>query len=137
MTGQSCEDPLHFFTASHIQPSMERAAVVAPFYKGITILQAYDAMQGMRTVHRLLQASSPAKRWMVLHGMKAVGRYDTLHGLVANPEPNPACQESSVHLEELYHKALPLAVRLIEEFCDGLDTDAPLSAAYDHTFGEN
>ena len=131
------EDPLHFFTASHIQPSMERAAVVAPFYKGITILQAYDAMQGMRTVHRLLQASSPAKRWVVLHGMKAVGRYDTLHGLVANPEPNPACRESSVHLEELYHKALPLAVRLIEEFCDGLDTDAPLSAAYDHTFGEN
>ena len=131
------EDPRHFFTASHIQPSMERAAVVAPFYKGITILQAYDAMQGMRTVHRLLQASSPAKRWVVLHGMKAVGRYDTLHGLVANPEPNPACRESSVHLEELYHKALPLAVRLIEEFCDGLDTDAPLSAAYDHTFGEN
>ena len=76
-------------------------------------------------------------RWVVLHGMKAVGRYDTLHGLVANPEPNPACQESSVHLEELYHKALPLAVRLIEEFCDGLDTDVPLSAAYDHTFGEN
>ena len=88
-------------------------------------------------MHRLLQASSPAKRWVVLHGMKAVGRYDTLHGLVANPEPNPACRESSVHLEELYHKALPLAVGLIEEFCDGLDTDVPLSAAYDHTFGEN
>ena len=131
------EDPLHFFTASHIRPSMERAAVVAPFYKGITILQAYDAMQGMLTVHRLLQASSPAKRWVVLQGMKAVGRYDTLHGLVANPEPNPACRESSVQLEALYHKALPLAVGLMEEFCDGLDTDAPLSAAYDHTFGEN
>ena len=116
---------------------MERAKVVAPFYRGITILQAYDAMQGMLTVHHLLQASSPAKRWVVLNGMKAAGIYDGLHGLVANPEPNPDCNESSVQLEELYHKAIPLAVELIEEFCAGLDIDAPLNAAYDHTFGEN
>ena len=41
------KDPLHFLTASHIHPSMERAKVIAPFYQGITILQAYDAMKGM------------------------------------------------------------------------------------------
>ena len=51
------------------------------FYQGITILQAYDAMKGMVAVHKLLLASSPAKRWVVLTGMKAVGRYEGLHGL--------------------------------------------------------
>ena len=44
------KDPLHFLTASHIHPSMERAKVIAPFYQGITILQAYDAMKGMVAV---------------------------------------------------------------------------------------
>ena len=131
------KDPLHFLTASHIHPSMERAKVIAPFYQGITILQAYDAMKGMVAVHKLLLASSPAKRWVVLTGMKAVGRYEGLHGLVANPQPNPACAESCEQLDALYQKALPLAERLILEYRDTLKTGAPLDQAYQHTFGEN
>ena len=42
-------------------------------------------------MHRLLQASNPVKRWVVLTGMKVVGKYDMLHGLVADPQPNPKC----------------------------------------------
>ena len=131
------KDPLHFLTASHIHPSMERAKVIAPFYQGITILHSYDAMKGMVAVHKLLLASSPAKRWVVLTGMKAVGRYEGLHGLVANPQPNPACAESCEQLDALYQKALPLAERLILEYRDTLQTGAPLDQAYQHTFGEN
>ena len=113
------KDPLHFLTASHIHPSMERAKVIAPFYQGITILQAYDAMKGMVAVHKLLLASSPAKRWVVL------------------TQPNPACAESCEQLDALYQKALPLAERLILEYRDTLQTGAPLDQAYQHTFGEN
>ena len=87
--------------------------------------------------HKLLLASSPAKRWVVLTGMKAVGRYEGLHGLVANPQPNPACAESCEQLDALYQKALPLAERLILEYRDTLQTGAPLDQAYQHTFGEN
>lgn len=130
-------DPLHFFTASHIHPSMEWAKVVAPFYDGITVEESYDAMKGMITVHKLLQASNPVKRWVVLTGMKVAGKYDGMHGLVANPKPNPKCEESGRQLDALYQKAQPLAVRLITEYVDGLETDAPLDAAYQHTFGEN
>lgn len=133
---QDGEDPLKFFTASHICASRENAEVIAPFYEGVTVQQAYDAQRGMLQVHRLLQASSPAKRWVVLNGMKLVGKYDGLHGLVANPVPNPACDESSRLLAALYTRAKPLAVRLIEEFCEGLESGAPLDAAYEHTFGE-
>ena len=129
-------DPLKFFTASHIQPSEKNAHVIAPFYEGISEQTALDALKGMITVHRLLQASNPVKRWVVLTGMKVVGKYDGLHGLVANPQPNPRCTESDKQLEELYAKALPLAERLILEFVRKLDTDEPLDAAYDHTFGE-
>ena len=130
------KDPLHFLTASHIHPSMERAKVIAPFYQGITILQAYDAMKGMVAVHKLLLASSPVKRWVVLTALKAAGTYDVMHGLVANLQPNPRCEASDKELEALYQQALPLAVRLITEYVEGLSNGAPLDKAYDHTFGE-
>ena len=129
-------DPLKFFTASHIHPSEQNAKAIAPFYEGISEQVALDSLKGMISVHRLLQASNPVKRWVVLTGMKVVGKYDMLHGLVADPQPNPKCVESGKRLEELYAQALPLAETLILEFVAKLDTDEPLDKAYDHTFGE-
>ena len=129
-------DPLTFFTASHIHPSAENARVIAPFYKDISEQTALEALKGMILVHKVLQASNPVKRWVVLTGMKVLGKYDGMHGLVANPQPNPQCTESNRKLDALYAKALPLAKRLILEYVAKLDTDEPLDAAYDHTFGE-
>ena len=129
-------DPLTFFTASHIHPSAENARVIAPFYKDISERTALEALKGMILVHKVLQASNPVKRWVVLTGMKLLGKYDGMHGLVANPQPNPQCTESNRKLDALYAKALPLAERLILEYVAKLDTDEPLDAAYDHTFGE-
>ena len=129
-------DPKNFFTASHIRPTAENARVIAPFYEGLTGLQVLDALKGMIAMHRLLQPSGAVKRWVVLTGMKAVGKYDVLHGLVANPQPNPQCTESNEKLDALYQQAIPLAVRLIEAYAETLDTDTPLDKAYDHTFGE-
>ena len=129
-------DPKSFFTASHIRPTAENARVIAPFYEGLTGLQVLDALKGMIAMHRLLQPSGAVKRWVVLTGMKAVGKYDVLHGLVANPQPNPQCTESNEKLDALYQQAIPLAVRLIEAYAETLDTDEPLDKAYDHTFGE-
>ena len=130
-------DPLKFFTASHIHPSEKNAGIIAPFYEGISEQVALEALKGMISVHRLLQASNPVKRWVVLTGMKVVGKYDMLHGLVANPQPNPKCVKSGKQLEALYAKALPLAETLILEFMAKLDTEEPLDKAYDHTFGES
>ena len=129
-------DPLTFFTASHIHPSAENARVIAPFYRDISEQTALEALKGMITVHKVLQASNPVKRWVVLTGMKVLGKYDGMHGLVANPQPNPQCTESNRKLDALYAKALPLAERLLLEYVAKLDTDEPLDAAYDHTFGE-
>ena len=91
----------------------------------------------MIAMHRLLQPSGAVKRWVVLTGMKAVGKYDVLHGLVANPQPNPQCTESNEKLDALYQQAIPLAVRLIEAYAETLDTDEPLDKAYDHTSGNS
>ena len=126
-------DPMKFFTASHIKPSRQRAEVVAPFYEGVTVDETLAAMKGMISVHHMLQAANPVKRWVVLAGMRAAGKYEFMHGLVANPQPNPKCIQSSRKLEELYKTAVPLAVRLIGEYAGG----KPLGPEYQHTFGED
>ena len=92
-------------------------------------------------LHQLISACrlrtvSSSTCWVVLTGMKVLGKYDGMHGLVANPQPNPQCTESNRKLDALYARALPLAERLILEYVAKLDTDEPLDAAYDHTFGE-
>ena len=129
-------DPLTFFTASHIHPSAANAWVIAPFYKDISEQTVLEALKGMILVHKVLQASNPVKRWVVLTALKAAGTYDVMHGLVANLQPNPRCEASDKELEALYQQALPLAVRLITEYVEGLSNGAPLDKAYDHTFGE-
>ena len=100
-----------------------------------TVDETLAAMKGMISVHHMLQAANPVKRWVVLTGMRVAGKYEFMHGLVANPQPNPQCTESNRKLDALYAKALPLAERLILEYVAKLDTDEPLDAAYDHTFG--
>lgn len=129
-------DPMHFFTAGHIRPNREFAKIIAPFYENVTADETYGAMRGMVRVHHLLQATSPVKRWVVLTALKAAGTYDVMHGLVANLQPNPRCEASDKELEALYQQALPLAVRLITEYVEGLSNGAPLDKTYDHTFGE-
>ena len=129
-------DPLTFFTVSHIHPSAANARVIAPFYRDISEQTALEALKGMIMVHKVLQASNPVKRWVVLTALKAAGTYDVMHGLVANLQPNPRCEASDKELEALYQQALPLAVRLITEYVEGLSNGAPLDKAYDHTFGE-
>ena len=84
-------DPLKFFTASHIHPSEQNAKAIAPFYEGISEQVALDSLKGMISVHRLLQASNPVKRWVVLTGMKVVGKYDMLHGTGAGDHRPFAC----------------------------------------------
>ena len=76
-------DPMKFFTASHIKPSRQRAEVVAPFYEGVTVDETLAAMKGMISVHHMLQAANPVKRWVVLAGMRAAGKYEFMPGPIS------------------------------------------------------
>ena len=116
-------DPLRFFTAGHIRPTEENARIIAPFYNGLTTAQVEDALRGMVTIHRCLQASNPAKRWLVLTVMRLAGKRRS-----ARPGGKSAAQPglrraAGRQLEQLYTQALPLAVRLMTEYA----ADEPLA----------
>lgn len=130
-------DPFKFFTAGHIHATEENAKVIAPFFDEVSQKQTYEALRGMLLVHHGLQATTPVKRQLILTVMRAAGKYEANHGLVANAVPNPKCTASNKRLDELYAQALPLAERLIIEFIEAQQApDMPLDPAYKHTFGE-
>ena len=124
---------LYLLTSVALAVSSVRLAQKKVLIHDMKCIETLAAMKGMITVHHFLQAANPVKRWVVLTGMRVAGKYEFMHGLVANPQPNPKCVQSSQKLEELYKTAVPLAVRLIEEYAE----NKPLGAEYQHTFGEN
>ena len=68
----------------------------------------------MILVHKVLQASNPVKRWVVLTGMKA-GEQVRWNAIDGKPAAEPAVHREQPQLDALYAKALPLAERLILE----------------------
>ncbi len=57
MLTEDYHDPLRYLTAKHIQPKMEYAEVIAPFFKDVTAEQIYKALKGMVFYHKLFSGT--------------------------------------------------------------------------------
>ena len=128
-------DPLRYLTAKHIQPKMEYAEVIAPFFKDVTAEQIYKALKGMVFYHKLFLAPTSGKRKALFLGMKAVGKYDSLHDIVMSIKPDPLCQKYCKVLKRQYSGAVPLAASLIVQYQKKLFQDTPLPERFHETFG--
>ncbi len=116
MLTEDYHDPLRYLTAKHIQPKMEYAEVIAPFFKDVTAEQIYKALKGMVFYHKLFLAPTSGKRKALFLGMKAVGKYDSLHDIVMSVKPDPLCQKYCKVLKRQYSGAVPLAASLIVQY---------------------
>lgn len=109
-------NPISQSLTGHIVPSLSNASVISRFFDGISAMEIQKSLKSMIAFNRLFLCPHSVKRTALLTGMRLVGLYEGLHGMIINPVPNPACAEAVRHLYVLYQQALPLAVRLIGEF---------------------
>ena len=123
-------DPVSHPLTGHIHPSLANASVISRFFTGISAHQIQKCLRRMNNYHDLLLAPHPIKRKALETGMRLIGRYDDLSGMMISLSPNPICEEICVQLESLYRQAVPVAVRLINGFNDGNLSDT----AYDLNF---
>ena len=135
MLTEDYHDPLRYLTAKHIQPKMEYAEVIAPFFKDVTAEQIYKALKGMVFYHKLFLAPTSGKLKALFLGMKAVGKYDSLHDIVMSVKPDPLCQKYCKVLKRQYSGAVPLAASLIVQYQKKLFQDTPLPERFHETFG--
>ena len=113
MLTEDYHDPLRYLTAKHIQPKMEYAEVIAPFFKDVTAEQIYKTLKGMVFYHKLFLAPTSGKRKVLFLGMKAY------------------CQV----LKRQDSGAVPLAASLIVQYQKKLFQDTPLPERFHETFG--
>lgn len=128
-------NPVTYFSAKHIHPTMENAKVIAPFFEDLSADTVKKALSSMITYHKLLLAPGQKKRKLVFGAMKVMGKYDSMHGMVMSEEANPQCENYCLLLKKLYAGAVPLAADLIIKFQKVLFQDAELPVRFHETFG--
>ena len=109
--------------------------MIAPFFKDVTAEQIYKALKGMVFYHKLFLAPTSGKRKALFLGMKAVGKYDSLHDIVMSVKPDPLCQKYCKVLKRQYSGAVPLAASLSVQYQKKLFQDTPLPERFHETFG--
>lgn len=127
-------DPVRKRLTDHIVPSSANAAVIAPFYDGISPTEARKAMKDFVFYNDLLLAPSPIKRGIVYAGLFMAGAYKSKQGMVVNYKPNPGCSRSTADLMAKYAEAVPLAVRLAEGFIKYLAGEELLEDTFKYNF---
>ena len=128
-------NPIRSLNTKHIHPTMENAKVIAPFFEVITAEQIEKSLKSMIFYHKLFIAPTPGRRKVLFGAMKAIGKYEALHGIVMSMEPNPACQEYCMILKRKYAGAVPLAAGLIMQYQKRLFQQEPLPKRFHETFG--
>lgn len=128
-------DPTRYAPVRHIRPTAENAAVIAPFFPGVSPAQIRRALQGMVLSVRVLTAPTAAHRELLYAAMRLAHQYDALGGLIITPARDPACAEPAARLQALYADALAPAAALLADYAAGLPGGAPLGPCFTCTFG--
>lgn len=128
-------DPIRQKLTGHIVASNENAEVIQSFYPEISAKQVKSALRGMVFYCNFLVAPSKFKRNLIYTGLKLAGQYEGMHGQIVNYEKNMSCADSTEKLLDFYEKALNLAVRLIGEYNEFLETGKPLDEIFELNFG--
>ena len=128
-------NPVRHLSTGHIHPSRENGEVIAPFYQDLTPQIIEKCMKSMIFYHKVLLAPGKTKRRLLFGGMKLIGVYNGMHGMVMSLEPNPECREYCRLLKQLFAGAVPLAAGLIIQYQKKLFQGGELPSRFHRTFG--
>lgn len=122
----------------HIKVSIFNAKIIMKFYPVIENESAsLKVLKSFVFYNNMLSFPDGAKRKFVLGILRFSGNYASLSKLMISLSPNKALEESNIELKNRYEQAIPIAVKLINEFEDNLNGSLPLNIEYNHTFGRD
>lgn len=128
------KDPLSTILTGHLVASKENAEVIKDFFPGISAKEIEKSIKDMIFYLNFLVAPGGFKRGLIVNGLKLVGQYEKLGGLLINVNKNHACDETVEKLLGLFEDAKELAVRLIQEYPAYLKGQKELEEVYQYTF---
>ena len=127
---QQGKDVIRTKVTAHLRPSAQNERIIASFF-ALKPKQIRTALTSMIRILDWFVAPGKIKRGVLKQALRVAGIYDEMHGLIFNSKPNPLCTQTVMSLVQKMEDAVPISVRLIEEYCQLLNSDRPLDARYD------
>ncbi len=127
-------NPLKHNVASHIAATDYAGRIIAPFFTDVTPLQLTQSLKGMRMYNGLFLPSNPLKEGIVRLGMKILGKYDSLSGLIMRHSSNAATDRMVNKLQSLLEEAVPVAADMITQYDLYRQFQGELDARFDKHF---
>ncbi len=129
-------DYLRYVGADQIVCSKQNTEIISWFWEGVSQKEIQGSLKYMKRIHRLFCAPGKLKRNIVYSGLRLVGKYDSLKGMVINYKENPVCRDDTREIVSLCHQAVDDAAHLIEEYeATMMGKGNALNRRYELTFG--
>ena len=129
-------DPLRYRPIHHLWPTHFHAHIISFFFPTVTKRQVRSSLRSMRFCLKFLAPRGPKARRFLLRLMDAVHCPKGIHDMVIAPEPAEGIEPVCEDMKKRYREAVPLAVRLIENYRSYMEGLTPLDPYLERTFGE-
>ena len=97
--------------------------------------QVRQCLTNMKRVNRLLMPGGPVRNALVEGALRLAGKWEVLGGLLITALDRPAYAASSDELGYLFDGAVPVALELIDGYCDHIFRGTPLGPRFGRTYG--
>lgn len=117
------KDPFSFKPGNAIHPGEQAVKTIAKVIDGVSEKELMKALKGIRFFTGVTVGNALYRKTL-LAASKVIGLQDYAAGRVILAEPFENCRESTAYLAQVYEKAVPEAVQIIEDYVQTLeDTD--------------
>lgn len=132
-------DPLTWNISNHIEINEHTAGVIASLFNGldgvsVSTNQMLRTLKEMKWYNQLFLPTSHTKERLVRAGMKLVGKYEHLHGLIMKRDCDEASQIMVDRLRSYVQDAIPVTIPMIEHFVSCYTTGQVLDERFDNHY---
>ena len=128
-------DPMNHFPITHIDPSEFNSRIIQEFFDNLTAKEVQDCLQGMIDVTKFFFAPTEERLQELYQLLRDNNCFGPMHGLIMKANQSEYSPQYYPLFQRLYEEAVPLAVKLINNFTDHLETGAEFVPEFHFTFG--
>lgn len=126
------KNPFRYPYAKKVYTDRITAQAMEPFYGEIADEETIQkSLKWMKFVKKLFTAPCPVKQGMINQGMRFVGKYEEMKGLMNQRKENPRCKQTNRELLDIYLHAVPVAIYMIYDFDESVKNEKELNQRFD------
>ena len=128
-------DPMSHFPITHINPSEFHSTIIQEFFDNLSVKEVQDSLQGMIDVTKFFHAPTEKRLQELYQLLRDNNCFGPMHGLIMKANQSPYSPQYYPLFQRLYDEAVPLAVKLINNYMDYLANGTPFVPEFHFTFG--